>query len=75
MGAIGRGFLNIRQNEGGSKISLPFSLCEVRLSDGIKMKYPALSHEVSKNDRIYLNAAGYEELTPTEVVTYIANSS
>ena len=67
--------MNIRQNEGCSKISLPVSLREVRRSDGNKMNYPALIHGVSKNDRNYLNADSYEELSPTEVVTYFANSS
>jgi hypothetical protein len=75
MGARGRGFLNIRQNKGWSKISLAFSLCQVRRSDGNKMNYPALIHGVSKNDRKYLNADSYEELSPTEVVTSIARSS
>ena len=75
MGARGRGFLNIRQNKGCSKISLAFSLCQVRRSDGNKMNYPALGHGVFINGRIDLNAAGYEELSPIEVVTSIARSS
>ena len=67
--------MNIRQHEGCSKISLPVSLREVRRSDGNKMNYPARMHGVFKNDRKYLNADGYEELSPTEVVTSIARSS